>query len=91
MHTVKQKKQLLQRVRRLRGQVEGIERALLEEKGCYEVLHVASACRGALNSLMFEILQGHVLEHLVTPGADPESDQVKAAAELLETLRSYVK
>lgn len=89
MHTVQQKKGLLQRVRRLKGQVEGIERALLEEKGCYEVLHVASACRGALNSLMFEILQGHVRHHLLTPDADP--DHVRAAEELLDTLRSYVK
>ena len=90
MHTLVDKKKLLQRVRRLKGQVEGLERALEQEKGCYEVLHVASACRGALNSLMLEILQGHVRHHLLDPEAPPDSDRARAAEELLATLRSYL-
>lgn len=88
-HTIHQKKKLLQRVRKLRGQVEAIERALEQEKGCYEVLHVVAACRGAINGLMFEILGGHVREHLLDPEAGPEARE--AAEELVDTLRSFLK
>ena len=44
-HTQKEKKALLNRVRRLRGQLDGLERALEEEQGCYEVLQQIAAVR----------------------------------------------
>jgi DNA-binding FrmR family transcriptional regulator len=42
----------LNRVRRIRGQIEAVERALEEEKGCGEVVHIVAAARGAINSLV---------------------------------------
>jgi hypothetical protein len=40
----------------VRGQVEAVERALENEKGCAAVLHLIVAARGAMNSLMTEDL-----------------------------------
>ncbi|MCQ4437722.1 metal/formaldehyde-sensitive transcriptional repressor, partial [Clostridioides difficile] len=48
-HTVREKQKLLNRVRRIKGQVEAIERALGEERGCNEVLQLITSCRGAMN------------------------------------------
>ena len=54
-HAKREKLKLLNRVRRVRGQVEAVERALEEEQGCAAVLHLIVAARGALNSLMTEV------------------------------------
>ena len=53
-HTIREKTKLLSRIRRIRGQIEAIERALEGEKGCTEVLHLIAATRGAINGLMGE-------------------------------------
>ncbi len=45
-HTVREKEKLLNRVRRVRGQVQALERAIDEEKGCADVLHLIVAARG---------------------------------------------
>jgi DNA-binding FrmR family transcriptional regulator len=49
MHTTREKKKLINRIRRIRGQLEAVEAALNDEKGCAEVLHTVAAARGALN------------------------------------------
>ena len=54
-HTVREKKKLLARVSRIRGQIEAVERAIGEGKGCYDVLQTVTAARGALNSLVAEM------------------------------------
>ena len=51
-HTVREKRKLLARVRRIKGQVEGIERALETEAGCDQVMHLIAGCRGAIAGLM---------------------------------------
>ncbi len=51
-HTQRDQEALLRRVRKLRGQVDSVERALLEELPCSDVLHRVSACRGAVSSLL---------------------------------------
>ena len=67
-HTIKEKTKLLNRVRRIRGQIEALERALDEEKGCSDVLHLAVAARGALNSLVAEVIEDHIRVHVVDDG-----------------------
>ena len=57
MHTAREKTKLLARVRRIRGQVEAIERALEAESGCAEVLHLVAAVRGAPNRRMAELIE----------------------------------
>jgi DNA-binding FrmR family transcriptional regulator len=89
-HTIREKAKLLARARRLRGQMEGIERALEAEKPCAEVLHQLAAARGALTGLMREVMEGHIASHIVDPAlADTEREQ--GADELVAILRTYLK
>lgn len=89
-HTTREKAKLLARVRRIRGQVEAIERALESEAGCTEVLHLLAASRGAMNGLMAEVLEDHVREH-VAAGDLTEAARTEGADELLDVIRAYLK
>jgi DNA-binding FrmR family transcriptional regulator len=90
-HTTRGRKKLLSRVRRIRGQVEAIERALDEEHECSSVLQLVAACRGALNGLMAELVEGHVRFHVLDPNQGKGSEQTTAAEELIEIVRTYLK
>ena len=89
-HTTREKAKLLARVRRIRGQVEAIERALESEAGCTEVLHLLAASRGAMNGLMAEVLEDHVREH-VAAGDLTDAARTEGADELLDVIRAYLK
>jgi DNA-binding FrmR family transcriptional regulator len=90
-HTTREKKKLLNRTRRIRGQVEAIERAIDQEDDCSSVLLTVAACRGAINGLMAEILEGHIRHHVLDPDGKPKPDQLDAAEEVIELLRRYLK
>jgi DNA-binding FrmR family transcriptional regulator len=90
-HTVREKSKLLSRVRRIRGQVEALERALEEEKGCSEVLNQIAAARGAMNGLMVEVLAEHIEMHVANPDISSSVERIKGAEELIEVIRSYLK
>jgi DNA-binding FrmR family transcriptional regulator len=90
-HTVKDKEKLMLRVRRIRGQIDAVERALAEEKECGDVLHMITAARGAMNGLMAELLEDHVRFHVLDPGRKPTSEQAIAAGDLIDIVRSYLK
>ena len=90
-HTTKDKAKLLSRVRRIRGQVEAIERALDGDQECSSVLQLMAACRGALNGLMSEVMEGHVRFHVLNPRSGKNSPQVEAAEELIYIVRSYLE
>ena len=90
-HTTQEKKKLLNRVRRIRGQVEAIERAMDQEAECSEVLHNISACRGAMDSLMAEVIEGHIRFHVLDPKKTPTDEQTEAADDLIQALRAYLK
>lgn len=90
-HTVEEKKRLLNRVRRIGGQVGAIERALSEESECSDVLHAISVCRGALDSLMAEVIEGHIRFHVMDPNRVPTDDQAQAAQDLIDALKTYLK
>jgi DNA-binding FrmR family transcriptional regulator len=89
-HTIADKTKLLARVRRIRGQVEAIERALAAEAECDEVMHLVAAVRGALGGLSNELIEHHLRSHVLDVSAD-EATRERAAAELLSVLRTYVK
>ena len=72
-HTIREKKKLLARVRRIRGQVEAIERALDSEAGCEQVMHLIAGVRGAIAGLMAEVVEDHVHTHLVDPEKHPRT------------------
>jgi DNA-binding FrmR family transcriptional regulator len=90
-HTIQKKTDLLKRVRRVRGQIEAVERALEEEKGCAEVLHVVMAARGGMNSLMGEIISDHIRLHVVDPARERNPSRAKGAEELLAVVQAYLK
>ena len=90
-HTIRDKKKLINRVRRIRGQIEGIERALENEKDCSLILQSIAASRGAINSLMAEVLEGHIRFHIVDPDRNPTSKQSKASRELIDIIKTYLK
>jgi DNA-binding FrmR family transcriptional regulator len=90
-HTIRDKHKLLARVRRIRGQVEGIERALDGEAGCEQVMHLIAGVRGAIAGLMAEVVEDHVRTHLVDAGRYPDALNQEAAGQLLELVRTYLK
>lgn len=80
---------LLARVRRIRGQVEAIEKTLDSEHECADLLQLIAAARGAMNGLMNEVVEGHVRYHVLS--RKPTSAERQGAQELIEIVRSYFK
>jgi DNA-binding FrmR family transcriptional regulator len=90
-HTIRDQKKLLARVRRIRGQVESIERALASEAACEQVMHLIAGARGAMAGLMAEIVEDHVRSHLVDVEKHPGALNTDAAEQLLGVVRTYLK
>jgi DNA-binding FrmR family transcriptional regulator len=88
-HTKSEKSKLMNRIRRVRGQVEAVERAIKGDEGCAAVLHLIVAARGAINSLMTEVIEDHIRLHVVDPPKDAE--RRRGADELIEAVQSYLK
>jgi DNA-binding FrmR family transcriptional regulator len=90
-HTAEEKKRLLNRVHRIMGQVASIEKALDQEAECADVLHNISACRGAMDGLMAEVIEGHIRFHILGQNGSATDDQTQAADDLVSALRAYLK
>ncbi|PZR12951.1 MAG: transcriptional regulator [Azospirillum brasilense] len=90
-HTTRDKAKLTARVKRLRGQVEAIERGLENEVGCVEILQLVASVRGAINGLMGELIEDHIREHVVDPAHEPDPAKAEGARDLIEVLRTYMK
>ena len=88
-HTVKEKSKLLARVRRLKGQVDAVERALEAELGCGEILNLVASIRGAVTGLTAELIEDHIRDHIA--GAANPRERAEGAEELIEVIRTYVK
>ncbi len=89
-HTIKDKKQLLARVRRITGQSEALERALEQETECSAILQQIAAIRGAVSGLMAQVLEGHIREHLGPVVVSPEQRN-EDIEQVLSVLKSYLK
>lgn len=90
-HTIREKGKLLARVRRIRGQVEALEKALDTEQGCSEIVHQIAAIRGAIHGLMAEVIEGHVRVHIADPAIRSHTERSRAADELVDVVRTYLK
>lgn len=90
-HTIEDKTRLLNRVRRIRGQVDAIHRDLQEERDCNEILQMIAACRGAINGLMGEVIEGHIQSHLADPKEAAGSERAKATKTVIKVIRAYLK
>ncbi len=89
-HTIRDKQKLLNRVRRIRGQVEAIERALLDETGCMKVLQQITSCRGAMSGFLAVVLEDHIRTHLIDAEAHGAGEG-DAKEQLVEIIHSYFK
>jgi DNA-binding FrmR family transcriptional regulator len=89
-HTLTDQHKLLNRVRRIRGQLDAVERALQQEEGCAAVLQQATACRGALDGLIAAVVEGHIREHVIGPEAPRNDPRVRAAEELVAIVHSFL-
>lgn len=87
-HTTANKEKLLLRIKKIKGQLSAVEKALEQEKECFKVLQQISAARGAMQSLMSEVLDGHIKEHLGNH-VDPKIRE-QEIANLSALLKSYL-
>jgi FrmR/RcnR family transcriptional regulator, repressor of frmRAB operon len=90
-HIIQNKPKLLARIRRVRGQVEALERAVAEEQDCSDILQLVSAARGAMNSLMAELLEGHIRNHVLDSRRRPSAEQAIATEEVIDMVRTYLR
>jgi len=90
-HVAQEKEKLLLRLRRLRGQVEAIERAVNANEECADVLRQATSCRGALDGFIAEVIEDHIREHMIDPKAARDDPRMLAAEELVEIVHQYLK
>lgn len=99
-HSPDEKKRAVARLRRIKGQVEALERAVEAGTDCSALLQQIAALRGAANGLMAEVLESHLRETFgqvqqtaspvgrddrARPGLDVEIDGI------IRTLRTYLK
>ena len=87
-HAIRDKQKLLARVRRIKGQLEAVERALECDAGCDRVMHLIAGARGAMNGLTTEVVEDHVRSNLVGRDDAVGGDAVE---QLIETIRTYMK
>lgn len=81
---------LLNRVKRIRGQMDSVERALAQEDhNCSDVLMLLAAARGGINGLMAEILEDHIRLHLLKDGHAPLTPEL--GEDLIDLVRAYLK
>ncbi len=89
-HPEKEKQKLLARIRRIRGQVDSIERSLSTGDDCADILMLLANVRGGINSLMAEVLEDHIRLHMMHPGKETLPSQ-ELAEDLIDLVRAYLK
>lgn len=89
-HSPEEKKRVLGRVRRIKGQTEALERALNSGADCAAVLQQIAAIRGAVNGLMSEVMEAHIREEFGQP-ATSDAQRAARVAEMTTLVRSYLK
>ena len=86
-HSPEEKQRAIARLRRIRGQVDGLERAISAGTDCGPILQQIAAVRGAVNGLMAEVLEAHIRDEF----GPPEGEGGARTGELLALVRSYLK
>ena len=89
-HQIQNKDKLLARIKRIQGQVAAVAAALEAEEDCLDILRTVTSCRGALHGLMAELIEGHVLEHVLDDDRGPR-ERARATDELMNVIRTYLR
>jgi DNA-binding FrmR family transcriptional regulator len=88
-HLEKEKQKLVARIKRIRGQVDSIERSLTSGADCADVLMLLANVRGGINSLMAEVLEDHIRLHMLTEKIT--NPPTELAEDLIDLVRAYLK
>ena len=86
-HLSREKLDLVTRTKKVIGQLESVLRGLNDDEQCADVLQRLAAARGAINSLMGELLEDHIRNHM--PRNSKSSEE--AADDVIEIVRTYLK
>jgi FrmR/RcnR family transcriptional regulator, repressor of rcnA expression len=86
-HTSREKLDLTTRTKKVIGQLESVLRGLNDDEPCAEVLRRLAAARGAINSLMGELMEDHIINHMPKHSKSAE----EAAEDLIQIVRTYLK
>ncbi|HXX19887.1 MAG TPA: metal/formaldehyde-sensitive transcriptional repressor [Candidatus Acidoferrum sp.] len=86
-HLSREKLDLVARTKKVIGQLESVLRALNDDEQCADVLQRLAAARGAINSLMGELLEDHIRNHMPRNSRSSE----EAANDVIEIVRTYLK
>jgi DNA-binding FrmR family transcriptional regulator len=89
-HLENEKQKLVARIKRIRGQVDSIERSLTAGDDCADVLMLLANVRGGINSLMAEVLEDHIRLHLLS-SEKTATLPVELAEDLIDLVRAYLK
>ena len=79
---------VLKRLRRIEGQVRGVERMVEEDRYCIDVVTQVTAIQAALDKVALELLTDHA-SHCVI-GAAP-GDQAERTEELMATVKRLLR
>jgi DNA-binding FrmR family transcriptional regulator len=86
------KDSLVKRLHRIEGQVRGIERMVVEERYCVDVLTQIAAVSTALESVALEILDDHVNHCVAGALASGDEDDARVKTdELLAAVRRFAR
>jgi DNA-binding FrmR family transcriptional regulator len=86
-HLSKEKLDLVTRTKKVIGQLESVLRGLNDDEQCADVLQRLAAARGAINSLMGELLEDHIRNHM----PQNSKSSTEAADDVIEIVRTYLK
>jgi len=84
----KEQQKLVARIRRIRGQVDAIERSLVGKEHCADILMLLANVRGGINSLMAEVLEDHIRLHMLS---GEKAVTTELAEDLIDLVRAYLK
>jgi len=86
-HTTREKLDLVNRTKKIIGQLESVLRALSSDEPCADALQRLAAARGAINSLMAELMEDHIRNHMPSHS----KNSAEAAEDVIQIVRSYLK
>jgi DNA-binding FrmR family transcriptional regulator len=89
-HVANEKAKLLNRLKRMKGQLEAIQRAVEADQECARVLQQATACRGAMDGFIAEVIEDHIREHMIDPAAPKDDPRREAAEDLVGIVHAFL-
>jgi DNA-binding FrmR family transcriptional regulator len=84
------KDQVLKRLRRIEGQVLGIQRMVEEDRYCIDVLQQVSAAQAALDQVGLKLLDDHV-KHCMAQGAGDQERLAEMTDEMMGAVGRLVR